>query len=71
MPTFATHELLRALSAAVGADDRKTLRHGAAESIKRVHFAPADLDWYSDAAQSLYAIRDFLEFKTTWHPIGA
>jgi aldehyde dehydrogenase (NAD+) len=28
-------------------------------------------DWFSDAEQSLYAIRDFLEFKTTWHPIGA
>jgi hypothetical protein len=28
-------------------------------------------DWFSDKAQGAYAIRDTLEFKTTWHPIGA
>jgi hypothetical protein len=39
----------------------------------RVHdAAPADpAGWLADDAQSLYAIRDFLEFKTTWHPVGA
>ena len=72
VPTFATHTHLRGLSAAVDADDRKALRLGAAENIKRVHFAEArGDDWLEDAAQSVYAIRDFLEFKTTWHPIGA
>ncbi len=73
VPTFATHTHLRAVSAAVGADDRKALRLGAAESIKRVRIAEAvtERDWFADGAQSLYAIRDFLEFKTTWHPIGA
>jgi hypothetical protein len=25
----------------------------------------------SPTMHPLYAIRDFLEFKTTWHPIGA
>jgi len=70
LPTFATHEHLRGVSAAVGPDDRKTLRLGAAESIKRVHITEADTDWFADDAQSVYAIRDFLEFKTTWHPIG-
>jgi hypothetical protein len=29
------------------------------------------MDWSADSAQSLYAVRDTLEFKTTWHPIGA
>ncbi|MFI5355792.1 MAG: aldehyde dehydrogenase family protein [Opitutales bacterium] len=71
VPTFATHMHLRGLSAAVGAADRKALRLGAAESVKRVHFAAADTDWLGDRAQDLYAIRDFVEFKTTWHPIGA
>ncbi len=71
VPTFATHEHLRALSAVAGPEDRKALRLGAAESVKRVHFTDAKTDWFSDGAQSLYAIRDFVEFKTTWHPIGA
>ena len=28
-------------------------------------------DWLGAGAQSLYAIRDFVEFKTIWHPVGA
>ena len=71
LPTFATHTHLRAISAVANADERKTLRLGAAESIKRVRFVDADINWFADAAQSPYAIRDTLEFKTTWHPIGA
>jgi len=71
VPTFATHAQIRGISAAVGADDRKALRLGAAESVKRVHLVEARIDWFSDQAQDLYAIRDFVEFKTTWHPIGA
>jgi acyl-CoA reductase-like NAD-dependent aldehyde dehydrogenase len=72
IPTFATHMHLRALSAAVGVDDRKALRLGAAESVKRVHVSTLSGEaWFEDAAQSLEAVRDFLEFKTTWHPIGA
>jgi aldehyde dehydrogenase (NAD+) len=74
VPTFATHTHLRAISAAgVSAEERKALRLGAAESVKRVRFAEAtdDARWFDESAQSVYAIRDFLEFKTTWHPIGA
>jgi hypothetical protein len=29
------------------------------------------IDWHADRAQSVYELRDLLEFKTTWHPIGA
>ena len=56
-----------------GAADRKALRLGAAESVKRTALRKAEerTDWFAPAAQSLYAIRDFVEFKTTWHPIGA
>jgi aldehyde dehydrogenase (NAD+) len=72
VPTFATHTHLRAINAAVTAGERKALELGAAESVKRTHFTdPAATDWSADSAQSLYAIRDFLEFKTTWHPVGA
>ena len=73
VPTFATHTHFRALAAVVGADDRKALKLGAAESVKRVklHAAEEPADWFSEKAQSLYEIRDFVEFKTTWHPIGA
>jgi aldehyde dehydrogenase (NAD+) len=73
MPIFATHAHVRAISAVANAEERKALALGAAESVKRTHFTKAEEgpDWFSDSAQSLYAIRDFLEFKTTWHPIGA
>jgi acyl-CoA reductase-like NAD-dependent aldehyde dehydrogenase len=73
VPTFATHAHLRAISAVANADERKAIRLGAAESVKRVHFADlaTETAWLDDGAQSLYAIRDFVEFKTTWHPIGA
>jgi aldehyde dehydrogenase (NAD+) len=73
IPTFATHTHLRAINAAANAEERKAIRLGAAESIKRVRFADVagNDGWLDEAAQSVYAIRDFLEFKTTWHPIGA
>jgi aldehyde dehydrogenase (NAD+) len=71
VPTFATHTHLRALVAVVGAEDRKALALGSAESVKRTQFIDTSTDWFSDAAQSAYRIRDTLEFKTTWHPIGA
>jgi acyl-CoA reductase-like NAD-dependent aldehyde dehydrogenase len=72
VPTFATHTHFRAIKAVVSAADRKAIALGAAESVKRTSLAAAEdkADWYDDAAQSLYAIRDCLEFKTTWHPIG-
>ncbi|HYP17310.1 MAG TPA: aldehyde dehydrogenase family protein, partial [Opitutus sp.] len=72
VPTFATHTHLRAIVGAVNGADRKALELGAAESVKRTHLLDADeTDWFADAAQSLYAIRETLEFKTVWHPIGA
>jgi acyl-CoA reductase-like NAD-dependent aldehyde dehydrogenase len=73
VPTFATHEHLRAISGVANADERKTLKLGAAESVKRVklHKAEAPIDWFADSTQGLYEIRDLIEFKTTWHPIGA
>ena len=73
LPTFATHTHLRALCGVASADERKALALGAAESVKRLHLIKVEdqPDWFADTAQSLYAIRDTIEFKTTWHPIGA
>lgn len=72
VPTFATHTHLRAIAGVANAEERKALKLGAAESVKRVKLAQAEepVDWFSDRAQSLYELRDHLEFKTTWHPIG-
>src|SRR5882672_4763922 len=71
VPTFATHTHLRAIVGAVGPEDRKALELGAAESVKRTRFVDPATNWLAESAQNLYAIRDTLEFKTTWHPIGA
>ncbi len=72
LPTFATHTHLRGLSAVVDAEERKELALGAADSVKRVKTRKAEekLDWYSEKSQGVYDIKDFIEFKTTWHPIG-
>ena len=73
LPTYATHAHLRALSGAVNSADRKTLKLGAAESVKRVHLLKAEepIDWFADKRQGVEEIRALIEFKTTWHPVGA
>jgi len=73
VPTFATHTHIRGLSAIVSQEEKKQLQLGAAESIKRVRARKSDdgLDWLAAKSQSVYEIRDFIEFKTTWHPIGS
>jgi len=72
VPTFATHAHIRAIYASAGAEERRALRLGAAASVKRVRFADeAGAAWLEDTAQGLDAIRGFVEFKTTWHPIGS
>jgi acyl-CoA reductase-like NAD-dependent aldehyde dehydrogenase len=71
VPTFATHAHIRAIYASAGDEDRKALRLGAAASVKRVRFVDAGTKWFEDSAQGLGAIRDFVELKTTWHPIGS
>jgi acyl-CoA reductase-like NAD-dependent aldehyde dehydrogenase len=72
VPTFATHTHIRGVSAVVGAEERRELALGAADSVKRVKTrkAEAGLDWYSEKTQGVYDIKEFIEFKTTWHPIG-
>lgn len=73
VPTMAAHTHLRAIVGVANAEERKTLKLGAADSVKRVklHKAEEPVDWFSDKTQSLYDLRETLEYKTTWHPIGA
>jgi acyl-CoA reductase-like NAD-dependent aldehyde dehydrogenase len=71
VPTFATHAHIRAVYAAADADERKALRLGGAASVKRVHFTDPATVWPTQAAQGLSFIRNFVELKTTWHPIGS
>src|SRR5690349_3502170 len=72
VPTFATHTHIRGLNAIVDQEEKKQLQLGAAESIKRVRARKRDdIDWLDPKVQGAYEIRDFIEFKTTWHPIGA
>jgi len=72
LPTFASHEHIRGVSAVATPEERKTLQTGAAESVKRTKLIPSEklCDWFSESAQGLYHIRDFVELKTTWHPVG-
>jgi acyl-CoA reductase-like NAD-dependent aldehyde dehydrogenase len=74
LPTMATHAHLRAIDIVVNTvEEQQALGRGAAESVKRVKYRAAEsTDWFDvDAHETVYAIRDFVEFKTTWHPIGA
>ena len=73
IPTFATHAHLRGLAAVATLAERITLQTGAADSVKRLKLIAAEnpVDWFSEKAQGLYEIRDHLESKTTWHPLGA
>jgi acyl-CoA reductase-like NAD-dependent aldehyde dehydrogenase len=71
VPTFATHAHLRAVYAVADSEERKALRMGAAASVKRVRFVDNAPNWFGDLAQGLGAIRDFVELKTIWHPIGS
>ncbi|WP_265594772.1 aldehyde dehydrogenase family protein [Haloferula sp. BvORR071] len=70
LATFATHEHVRAVSAVAEGEDAVTLQRGAAESVKRVKLHEVKTDWFSEKHESPYAIRDFTEAKTVWHPVG-
>jgi aldehyde dehydrogenase (NAD+) len=71
LPTFATHEYIRAVAAVADVTDATALQQGASDSVKVVKIHSPDTDWYSSTHDSPYAIRDFTEAKTVWHPIGA
>lgn len=54
-------------------EHKETLGLEAADNVKRLQFHddPEDLEtWRSDKFESPYRITPFVEYKTTWHPIG-
>lgn len=60
------------LSVGASKEERTILEREGAESVTRLEFRP-DRDrteWRSDESQSPYWITPFVEFKTTWHPVG-
>ena len=71
IPTFATHAHIRGIDAVATGDDATALRRGAADSVKRVKVRQPDINWSSEFNESVYEIRNFIDFKTVWHPIGA
>jgi aldehyde dehydrogenase (NAD+) len=71
IPTFASHTHIRGIDAVATGDDATSLRRGAADSVKRVKIRQPDIDWSADSNESVYEIRNFVESKTVWHPIGA
>ncbi|MEM0897945.1 MAG: aldehyde dehydrogenase family protein [Verrucomicrobiota bacterium] len=73
METMASHEHIRGLDLCVEDGLAKEAGALAAQSIKRVKLRTASesvASWAKPEKQSPYAIRDFIEFKTTWHPVG-
>lgn len=86
LPVMAGHRDIDAIHAAgVTAEQRQTLREGAAENIKRVTVreistkgaqpskkAAQSVDFYdSTACESPWWIEPFVEMKTIWHPSAA
>ena len=70
---MASHEAVRGLDFCVDEESAKMAGELAAASIKRVKLRPAGESasaWAKGEKQSPYAIREFIEFKTTWHPVG-
>lgn len=74
VPTFATHAHLRGIDAVATPAEAKTLATGAADSVKRCKLrspAASATEWLDAKHENAESIRDFVEFKTVWHPIGA
>ena len=73
VPWLAAHMDVNAIDATgVEKDALAAVHTAAAENIKRVvRFDANGIDWHDPRlAQSPYAIADFLEMKTVWHPMG-
>jgi len=70
LPTFASHQHIRAVHAYANQTERTAIQTAAAESLKRTHLIPSETptNWLSPTTQGLHLIRPFLEIKTSWHP---
>ncbi|MGH2555796.1 MAG: aldehyde dehydrogenase family protein [Actinomycetota bacterium] len=71
VPWLASHMDVNAIDlTGVPEHLRAEVEAGAAGNVKRVVQDGSD-DFFSDSAQSAYAITAFMEMKTVWHPMGA
>jgi acyl-CoA reductase-like NAD-dependent aldehyde dehydrogenase len=72
-PWLAGHMDVNAIDiTGVPENARSEVERLGAENVKRV-IRPArrETDWFSEEAQSPYAVTAFMEMKTVWHPMGA
>jgi acyl-CoA reductase-like NAD-dependent aldehyde dehydrogenase len=71
IPTFATHTHIRAIDIAdPSKEEQIEIEKNAAGNIKRINIRHKT-NWDKKEIQNLYEIENFIELKTTWHPIGA
>ena len=73
MPWLAAHMDVNAIdTTGVAGDAIANVQKVAAENVKRVvHFDGAEIGWLDERrSQSPYAIFEFQEMKTVWHPMG-
>jgi acyl-CoA reductase-like NAD-dependent aldehyde dehydrogenase len=71
VPWVAGHMDVNAVdTAGVPEDLRAQVDELAAENVKRLIRPDGESDWFSDRAESPYAVTAFMEMKTVWHPIG-
>lgn len=65
-PVAASHRAIDGILGLQLEDEReKSIQETASDSLKRLRFIHEE-----PSTGSPYAIRDFLEMKTTWHPVG-
>jgi acyl-CoA reductase-like NAD-dependent aldehyde dehydrogenase len=70
-PWLATHMDVNALDVTgVPHHLRAEVEAAATDNVKRIVRDGAS-DWFEESAQSPYAVTDFMEMKTVWHPKGA
>ena len=60
------------LSVGASEEERTVLEEEGAESVTRLEFQPdrTAAEWRDEASASPYWMTPFVEFKTTWHPVG-
>lgn len=67
---FSTHMDVNAVYVCTNIEaDKKLTETNSALNVKRAR-VEEEQDWSSPKSESPYRIMDFLEIKTTWHPIG-
>ena len=63
--------MLAVVAAGLSEDQRKLLREGVAENVKRVKVLGDEVDWFDAVAcAGPWWIESVVEMKTMWHPSG-